>query len=887
MAIFRCKMCGGDLEIAEGQSVCTCEFCGTEQTLPRLDSDRKANLYDRANHFRRNNDFDKAMGIYEQILNEDNTDAEAYWSLVLCRYGIEYVEDPSTHKRIPTINRAQYTSIYADENYKAALEHAAAAQKIVYEQEAKTIDEIQKGILAISEKEEPFDVFICYKESDETGRRTPDSVLANDLYHQLTQEGFKVFFARITLEDKLGQEYEPYIFAALNSAKVMVVLGTKPDYFKAVWVKNEWARYLALIRSGEKKMLIPAYKDMNPYDLPEEFSHLQAQDMTKLGFMQDLIRGIKKIIGANQPQTVTKETVVVQQGGGAGNSSALIKRGNMALEDSEWQKADEFFEEVLNQDAECAEAYLGKLLSKCKRSNVSSLTQYYISKYESSETEKLEACEEAVSHITNAVSQYVVLDYLSDSEIRKQYEYDRTYASELSSRKHQKSQELSELAGEKLLSRAQQYATGETKNLIDKMMVDITAALDSRIAVAQKDDNEQIASVKSSYEMHLNGADVKVGELYNNALARQESTYNSRVSQMNAAKTISDYEKVRDLFKGMHGYKDTNALADKCQAEIDRLKEEERLEVERLEAARRREVARQAKRKKIITAIVAAVTVAIIVVYMVVTKVVIPNNNYNNAVALMNSGKYEDAITEFEALDGYKDSANQINKIKETTYNKAVELMNSGKYEDAFNKFEALDGYKDSDSLKVTAEISIIANASIGDNVVFGNYDGNTEWIVLAKEDGKILVISKYAIEKKLYNTEYTYITWEKCTLRSWLNNEYLTSAFSNDERSRIIEVSINNPDNAKYGTDGGNNTTDKVFLLSIDEVNKYFTSDSARKAVLSDGTSVWWWLRSPGYGSGTAADINSDGSVNGVGDHVNRETGAVRPALWIDISNR
>lgn len=251
-------------------------------------------------------------------------------------------------------------------------------------------------------------------------------------------------------------------------------------------------------------------------------------------------------------------------------------------------------------------------------------------------------------------------------------------------------------------------------------------------------------------------------------------------------------------------------------------------------------------RKKIITAIGVVVTVSIIVVYMVVTKVVIPNNNYNNAVALMNSGKYEDAV----------------------------------------NIFEALNGYKDSDSLKATAEISIIANASIGDNVAFGDYNGNTEWRVLAKEDGKILVISKYALEERQYNTEYTSITWEKCTLRSWLNNEYLTSAFSNDERSRIIEVSINNPDNAEYGTDGGNNTTDKVFLLSIDAVNKYFTSDSAREAVLSDGTSVWWWLRSPGYDSGRVAVVDYDGSANGFGNYVYFGSGAVRPALWIDISN-
>ena len=363
MSVFKCKMCGGTIEFRPGDTVGTCDSCGTKQTLPRLDDAKRANLYDRANHFRRNNDFDKAMGIYEQILNEDNTDAEAYWSLVLCRYGVEDVEDPATHKRVPTVNRAQFTSIFDDDNYKSALQYADAFQRELYESEAKAINEIQKGILAISQKEEPFDVFICYKETDANGRRTPDSVLANDLYHQLTQEGFKVFFARITLEDKLGTAYEPYIFAALNSARVMVVLGTKPEYFNAVWVKNEWSRYLSLVRqSGGKKALIPAYKDMDPYDLPDEFSHLQAQDMSKLGFMQDLIRGIRKIAQAEEPKTtVVRETVVT---GGGTNTASLLKRAFMFLEDGDWASADEYCEKVLDAEPECAEAYLGKLMAE-------------------------------------------------------------------------------------------------------------------------------------------------------------------------------------------------------------------------------------------------------------------------------------------------------------------------------------------------------------------------------------------------------------------------------------------------------------------------------------------------------------------------------------------
>ena len=363
MATFKCKMCGGALEIQQGATVVECEYCGANQTLPKLDDEKRINLYDRANHFRRNNEFDKASAIYEQILNEDGTDSEAYWSLVLCRFGIEYVEDPTSQKRVPTVHRAQYTSIFDDDNYKLALENADSYQRIIYEEEAKAINEIQKGILAISQKEDPFDVFICYKETDNSGERTHDSVLAQDLYYELTEQGFKVFFSRITLEDKLGSAYEPYIFAALNSAKVMVVLGTKPEYFNAVWVKNEWSRYLSLIKNGAKKILIPAYRDMDPYDLPQEFSHLQAQDMSKLGFMQDLIRGINKLVGINKP----KESDSTENNASSSTASnPLLVRAFIFNEDGDFKSGDEYCEKVLDEDPRCAEAYLGKLMIDMK-----------------------------------------------------------------------------------------------------------------------------------------------------------------------------------------------------------------------------------------------------------------------------------------------------------------------------------------------------------------------------------------------------------------------------------------------------------------------------------------------------------------------------------------
>ena len=307
MSVLLCKMCGGDLEVREEMTTVKCPYCGTNQTLPKCNDEQRLRMYDRANHFRRSNDYDKAMAVYEQILNEDQTESEAYWSIVLCRYGIEYVEDPGTHRRVPTVNRAQYTSIMADEDYKAALRYADAVQAEIYKQEAAAIDQIQKGILLVSQKEAPYDIFICCKETDADGNRTRDSVLADELYYELTRNGFKVFWARITLQDKLGAAYEPYIFAALHSAKVMIVIGTRPDHLQAVWVKNEWSRYLSLIKNGERKVLIPAYCDMDPYDLPEEFSHLQALDMSRLGFMQDLLYGVGRIFRNGEMQRLTPQ----------------------------------------------------------------------------------------------------------------------------------------------------------------------------------------------------------------------------------------------------------------------------------------------------------------------------------------------------------------------------------------------------------------------------------------------------------------------------------------------------------------------------------------------------------------------------------------------------
>ncbi len=812
MMTYKCKMCGGALEISNNETVATCEYCGTKQTLPKLDDERRANLYDRASHFRRSNEFDKAIGIYEQILNEDNTDAEAYWSLVLCRYGIEYVEDPVSHKRVPTVNRTQLTSIFNDNNYKAALQYADGYQRSIYENEAKIINEIQKEILSISQKEESFDVFICYKETDNDGRRTPDSVLANELYHQLMQEGFKVFFARITLEDKLGHAYEPYIFAALNSAKVMVVLGTKPEFFKAAWVRNEWSRYLALIKQGQNKMLIPAYKDMDPYDLPEEFSHLQAQDISKLGFMQDLIRGIKKIIQTDK--ALVKEFGVL---GGNTNIAPLLKRIFMFLEDKDWNAANEYCEKVLDIDPENALAYLGKLMAELKVSK----------------QENLKDCEKPFRNSNN----YQKIIRFADDELKT------------------------------ALSDYIEHINKRNKEAYLKSCYN--RAKDAMSAANTENAYKEAAQLFEVISGYLDSA-VLANDCYEKAeITRKDAILADGNAKM-TGEAVSNYEVAIKLFESISGWKDADEKICVCQRRIEEIKAKE--EADRLERKQiyRNEAERIAKRNKKIVIITIPIVCAIIAFIIVLNTVIIPNSKYNNSIALLDAGTLDDAYSIFQERGSYKDSASQAENIRLT---------------------------KNEEQLK---------SAKVGDYIFWGAYeqDNNTdngkediEWLVLEIKEDKALVISKYALDCKLYLEKN--VAWESCSLREWLNNEFLNDAFYTNEKARICTVTVSVDENPKSSANPGNATQDQVFLLSITEANQYFSSDQARQCkptgyAVTNGALEYegncgWWLRSPGNSQDCIANVNSDGAIDEKG--INAWSGfggtyAARPALWIDLNS-
>ena len=294
--MYKCKICGGQTTIDSENGIAICDYCGTKQALPLFTDESERLLYESGNNYLLHSEYDKAENVFNQLLTIKPNAAELYWDLVLCKYGVTYVKDPQTGKYIPTCNRTHYTPIFSDANYQKAVGLSSGEKRVLFEDDARTIDNIQKGIIAVSKKEKPFDIFISYKETDTNGNRTKDSIEAQKLYEKLTEAGYKVFFSRITLEDKIGAEYEPYIYAALYSSRVMLTICSSKENVEAVWVKNEWSRFLGFRQNDNSKTLLPLYFEMDKTDLPDEFALLSSYDMSVDGFADELLRGIKKLI---------------------------------------------------------------------------------------------------------------------------------------------------------------------------------------------------------------------------------------------------------------------------------------------------------------------------------------------------------------------------------------------------------------------------------------------------------------------------------------------------------------------------------------------------------------------------------------------------------------
>lgn len=302
-----CNICGANYEYRNGRWFCPA--CGAYKQ-EELSNEEVTLLYNAAQKLRMS-DFDDAEKEYSDIIGKFPKNANGYWGRLLSKYGIKYEEDFDGRK-IPTCYATSIESVINDKDYKKAIELADKETKEYYILQAQYIERVRKEWVEKARKEKPYDVFLCYKDSDMANGidRTQDSIAVQDLYIHLTSQGYRVFFSRESLRDKVGEKYEPYIFNALSTAKVMLVYGSNPDYITSTWLKNEWTRYEKRIQAGEKKenSLLVACDGFSPNELPKVLAARQCFDATKRSFYGDLDDVIKKIIkGEEKPKPVVEK----------------------------------------------------------------------------------------------------------------------------------------------------------------------------------------------------------------------------------------------------------------------------------------------------------------------------------------------------------------------------------------------------------------------------------------------------------------------------------------------------------------------------------------------------------------------------------------------------
>ncbi|MCI6357674.1 MAG: leucine-rich repeat protein [Erysipelotrichaceae bacterium] len=668
MSSFKCKMCGAELDVKEGQTVATCSYCGSKQTVANPNDERKKNLFNRANSLRINCEFDKAILTYQSILSIFPNEPEAYWGLTLCKYGIEYVDDPITKTKKPTIHRMSFESLLKDSDYIRTLEYADVIAKEEYEAEAKEIADIQKNILSISQKEEPFDIFICYKESDEKGKRTPDSVMAQEIYDKLIDKGYKVFFSRVSLENKLGTMYEPYIFAALNSAKLMLVIGTKKQYFEAVWVKNEWSRFIDLMQNRPDHYLIPCYKDMDAYEMPEEFLSFQAQDLSKLGFMQDLIRGIDKIMGKDIVATRTETKIITTDV----NVNALLKRSEILIGDGDYDKADGLLEIVLNNDPINSQAYLLKLVIELELKNIDELKNQEVTLEGYSNFQKAfnYANEEQRKRLKG------INEYINNRNEEKRL-------SELYDTAMEYKNNRDFLNAVKAFSNIANYRDAK-KQAVECIKLYNEDTYESAIKIKDNEDYDdaielfsQIIDFKDSKEQIEECKQLKIN-------AQKETIYKSCLFERKIVPSLDLFKlkKSCESLSTILGYKDSEQLL----IEYERIIKDYELKLAKQKEEKRRiKAIRRKKFKKIsiISGITAAVFTGII---LLVFLFLIPQSRQNNIQTLLNQKRYDEAYSLIEENGEYGDTKNLFEMYKA---GKAFETLD---YESGINYIYNIGG---------------------------------------------------------------------------------------------------------------------------------------------------------------------------------------------------
>ena len=496
-----------------------------------------------------------------------------------------------------------------EEDFELVMENSNSESRAIYREEAKIIEETRKEYIRIAESEQPYDIYISYRAQDDNGDKTPVSEIAGHLYNKLTSAGYRVFLSEAALKGKKQSDCEPYIYSALNSANVMLALGTSYDDYNDVWVKNEWNRYLEIAEKNKNKCLIPCYKDVDEYDIPKEFAGLKVCQLGNDDTFNNIMAEIANVVkpeSVNQPapepekaepaEEIELEEIEIIE---PVDINKLLDEGFSAISDKNWKEANKLFFQVLDEEPDNSKAYWGQLLVQQECTNAREMADnLYLQVIGNTSDNTYEL--EIRDRRQEIKDKYPVANLFSEEEYANLFDVHFNYQSGVENTKSAiaANNEHYILSDNELFKRAKQNADAEVAAGIEEFVANVNRHLDEILKNVTEQEQQEIEAARqqeTAYFSKLEDAFKKADDMANANLSNSEAEYqkdhdsweyerdNLEEARQQWVKDVEEKQKEHDEWLAVNGVaieewnakkKEYNDNKQKLEYELKRLQED-------------------------------------------------------------------------------------------------------------------------------------------------------------------------------------------------------------------------------------------------------------------------------------------------------------------------
>ena len=545
MASFKCKVCSGTLTIEnDGNGSAICDYCGTHQIIPAIRDNRVVDLFSRANKLRMDREYVYATSIYESIVAEYPKEAEAYWGICLCKYGVEYLDSYGISYNKIFCHIIRDNSIFEDADYQNAILFSGSVQKEMYKNEAEQINNFQNTIKISNDNSLNTDIYVCCFENDTNLR------IVEEIYRELSQKGYIVYREIVRDYDDINSDKLVLSFQALKTSKTIIIVSDNAETFSNSIIRSKWEYFQK--KKIEISNIICCINKSNIIELPNALKGIASVlDISQNGYIQDLLYGLSKLNNNVSVETDTETEHL---------TNLMLESTEKCISDSNWKKAKEFINK-LKEEGVLSHRVL--LCDFCVRHNFNGRNYSVLPSEEDLQNDDVyKTLWKYVEINKNAIKG---INYIHYCIGRKLYDY---YL------KHRTAYDILDSVLKNVTRSDEDYAKEQVDIIIKNSVADIKNFIEQRTedSVNKALNIIGVISKYGDFDIYKQKCEDLLLDIQLELHIKELEDYHTDTMDLfNTSKTISDYTIVRECFYNNAEYEPSNNMISICDAIINKM----------------------------------------------------------------------------------------------------------------------------------------------------------------------------------------------------------------------------------------------------------------------------------------------------------------------------